>query len=85
MLWIVACQAPLSREYSRQQYWSGLPCPPPGDASDPGIQPTSLMSPALANEFFFFTNNVTWEASLINTPTSKQDTRAATSIIADCL
>ena len=40
--WTVASQAPLS------EYWSGLPCPPPGDHADPGIEPESLMSPALA-------------------------------------
>ena len=44
--WTVAHQAPLSMEFSRQEYWSGLPCPPPGDLSDPGIKPASLMSPA---------------------------------------
>ena len=38
-LWTVACQAPLSMEFSRQEYWSGLPCPPPGDLPDPGIEP----------------------------------------------
>ena len=42
--WIVACQAPLSMEFSRQEYWSGLPCPPPGDLPDPGIKPASLPS-----------------------------------------
>ena len=36
--WIVAHQAPLSIEFSRQEYWSGLPCPPPGDLPDPGIE-----------------------------------------------
>ena len=41
---IVACQAPLSVEFSRQEYWSGLPCPPPGDLPDPGIKPASLPS-----------------------------------------
>ena len=46
-LWTVACQAPLSMGFSRQEYWSGLPCPPPGDLSDSGIEPMSLMSPAL--------------------------------------
>ena len=39
-LWIVACQAPLSMGYSRQEYWNGLPCPPPGYLSNPGIFPT---------------------------------------------
>ena len=39
-----AHQAPLSMAFSRQEYWSGLPCPPPGDLSDPGIEPTSHVS-----------------------------------------
>ena len=38
-LWTVACQATLSMGFSREEYWSGLPCPPPGDLSDPGIKP----------------------------------------------
>ena len=46
-LWTVACQAPLSMGFSRQEYWSGLPCPPPGDLRDPGIKPMSPASPAL--------------------------------------
>ena len=45
MLWTVAPQAPLSMGFSRQEYWSELPCPPPGDLPDPGIKPTSLMAP----------------------------------------
>ena len=40
-LWTVACQATLSMGFSRQEYWSGLPCPPPGDLPDPGIEPGS--------------------------------------------
>ena len=47
--WTVACQAPLSMEFFRQEYWSGLPFPSPGDLPDPGIEP---MSPALAGGFF---------------------------------
>ena len=43
----VACQAPLSIGFSRQQYWSGLSCPPPGNLPDPGIELLSFMSPAL--------------------------------------
>ena len=43
--WTVACQAPLSVGFSRKEYWSGLPCPPPGDLPNPGIEPKS---PALA-------------------------------------
>ena len=48
----VAHQAPLSMEFSRQEYWSGLPFPSPGGLPDPGIEPTSLKSPALASGFF---------------------------------
>ena len=48
----VACQAPLSVGFSRQEYWSGLPCPPPGDLPDPGIKPTSPAFPALTSRFF---------------------------------
>ena len=51
-LWTVAHQAPLSMGVSRQGYWSGLPSPPPGDLPHPGIEPTSLMSSALAGGFF---------------------------------
>ena len=46
-LWTVACQAPLSMGFSRQEYWSGLPCPPPGDLPDPGIKAVSPVTPAL--------------------------------------
>ena len=46
--WTVACQSPLSMGFFRQEYWSGLPCPPAGDCPDPGMKPESLMSPALA-------------------------------------
>ena len=56
----VACQASLPMGFSRQEYWSELPCPPPGDLPDPGIEPTSLRSPALAGGFF--TTSTTWEA-----------------------
>ena len=41
-LWTVALQAPLSVGFSSQEYWSGLPCPPPGDLPNPGIKPSSL-------------------------------------------
>ena len=44
----VAYQAPLSMRFSRQEYWSGLPCPPPEDLPNPRTEPTSLVSPALA-------------------------------------
>ena len=51
-LWAVVGQAPLSMGFSRQEHWSGLPCPPPRDLPNPGIEPTSLMSPALEGGFF---------------------------------
>ena len=59
-LWTVDHQALLSMVFSRQEYWSGLPCPPPGDLLNPGIEPGSLKSPALAGRFF--TSKATWEA-----------------------
>ena len=59
ILWTVAHQAPLSLEFSRQEYWSRLPFPPPGDFPDPGIELQSLLSSALAGRFF--TTSATWE------------------------
>ena len=50
--WIVAHQAPLSMGFSKQEYWGGLPWPSSGNLPDPGIKPTSLMSPALVDGFF---------------------------------
>ena len=50
-LWTVACQAPLSIGFPRQQHWNGVPGPHPGGLHDPGIEPMSLMSHALAREF----------------------------------
>ena len=61
-LWTVACQSPLSVEFSRGEHCSGLPCPPPVDLPDPGIKPhffLSLMSPALPG--VFFTISATWK------------------------
>ena len=53
-------QAPLSMGFSKQEYWNGLPCPPAGDLPDPGIEPVSPASPALAGGSF--TTSATWEA-----------------------
>ena len=58
----MARQAPLSMGFSRQEYWSGFPYPPSEDLLDPGIKPTTLMSPALAGGFF--TTSATWEVLL---------------------
>ena len=57
--WTVALQAPLSTGLSRQENWSGLPCPPPGDLPNPGIEPGSLMSPASASRFL--TSSMTYQ------------------------
>ena len=51
-LWTVAHQASLSMVFSRQEYWGGLLHTPPGDLPGPGMEPVSLMSPALAGGFF---------------------------------
>ena len=60
--WTVAHQTPLSIGFPKQEYWSGLPCPPPGDLPDPEMEPESLISPALAGGFF--TTSATWEAQI---------------------
>ena len=80
-LWTIACQAPLSMGFSRQEYWSGLPCPPPGDLPNPGIEPASLTSPALAGGFF--TTDTTWEipkqchkVGQLLIPSTKEETKA---------
>ena len=49
--------------FSKQEYWRGLPCSLPGDLPDPGIEPTFLMSPALAGGFFI--THATWEAQIL--------------------
>ena len=51
-LWTIDCQVPLSMGFSRKEYWSGLPCPPPEDLPHPGIEPTSPAFPALVGGFF---------------------------------
>ena len=59
--WTAAHQAPLSIGFSRQEYWSGLPCPPPqGNIPDPETEAASLKSPVVAGRFF--TTSTTWEA-----------------------
>ena len=57
--WTVAHQSPLSMGFSRQEYWSRLPFPSPGDLLNPGIEPVSPISAALADRFF--TISATWE------------------------
>ena len=55
----VAHPAPLSIGFSRQEYWSGLPWPPPGDLQDPGVKPSSLTFPR--NVGRFFTTSIIWK------------------------
>ena len=74
ILWTIARQAPLSMGFSRQEYWTGLPCRPPGDLPDPGIKLISLRSPALSGGFF--TTSAIWEAHSI--PVSGNPMEAST-------
>ena len=62
--WALAHLAPLSMGFSRQDYWIGLPCPPPGDCHNPGIKPPSLKSPVLSG--YFFATSATCEGSILN-------------------
>ena len=57
--WTVTCQAPQSMGFSRQECWSGLPFPSPGDLPNPGTEPASLISPTVT--VWFFITSVTWE------------------------
>ena len=61
--WTVACQVPLAMELSRQEYWSGLPFPPPGDLLDPGIEPRSpaLQADSLLSEPPVKPPSMTWQ------------------------
>ena len=68
--WTVAHQVPLSVRFSRHEYWSGLPFPSPRDFPDPGIEPMSLESPALAGGFF--TTSATWEAQRVDSTEGKE-------------
>ena len=63
LLWTITCQAPLSMEFSRQEYCSGLPFTASGDCPDPGIKPASLVS--RIGWWIFFTTSATWK-SLLN-------------------
>ena len=62
-LWTVAHQAPLSKGFPRQEHWSGLPFPSPRNLPNPGIKPTSLKSPELADGFF--TTSATCEVQIL--------------------
>ena len=58
---VCSLSGPLSMKFSRQECWSGLPFATPGDLPDPGIEPVSLMPPALAGRFFI--TSATWNSS----------------------
>ena len=68
----LACQAPLSMGFSRQEHWSGLPCPPPGDLHNLGIKLISLMSAVSAGTFF--TTFANWQLWLICVVVRKKST-----------
>ena len=68
--WTVAHQAPPSLEFSRQEFWSRVLFPPPGDLLNPGIKPASLASPLLAVRFL--TTSTTWEAPFMSVATIKK-------------
>ena len=59
-LWTLVLQVPLSMGFSRQEYWNGFSCPPPGDLPNPEIKSESLMPPASSARYF--TTSATWEA-----------------------
>ena len=73
--WPVAHQAPLSMGFSKQEYWSGLPFPPPWDLPDPGIEPTSPVSPVLASGFF--TTEPSWALLLLKKKKKITNTKAS--------
>ena len=50
----IACQAPLSKAFSRQEYWIGWPCPPPGDLPDPGIKPIFLSVSCIVRQILYY-------------------------------
>ena len=60
--WTISCQAPLSMRFSRQEYWGGLSCLPPGDLSNPGIKLSSACVSCIAGGFF--THGATWEVPM---------------------
>ena len=77
----VAHQAPLSMEFSRQEYWSRLPFPTPGDLPDPGIKPLSPAFPALAGRFF--TTSATWEVPHSSLCFTRFSVQLSSSVVSD--
>ena len=79
---LVAHQVALSMEFSRQESWSGLPCPPPGDLPRPRIEPASLISPALAGRIF--PTSATVEARLPSHSKTNQFITSTTNLLFLC-
>ena len=73
-----SCQALLSMEFSRQEYWSGLPFSSPGDIPDPGIEPKSLESPFLVGGFF--TTSTTWEIQKCTTSPQRKTAESVVTV-----
>ena len=74
--WSVACQAPLSMAFSRQESWNGLSCPPPGDLLDPEIEPVSPASPVSQVDFLPLTHPINWGSPIDDTGFSKPENSA---------
>jgi len=79
---LVAHLFPLSMEFSRQESWSGLPCPPPGDFPRPGVEPASLISPGLAGRFF--PTSAAWEARPASHSETNQFITSTTNLLFLC-
>ena len=67
--------------FARQEYWSGLPCPPPVDLSDPGIKLTSLTCPSLVGGYF--STSTTWEAQVMDAILFKESVQFSHSVMSD--
>ena len=78
-LWTVALHVLLSLGFFRQEHWSGLPCPPPGDLPNPGIEPASHYVPCIAGGFF--TTSATWEAQSHRVPKLKKSAETRKGIL----
>ena len=79
--WAVAHQAPLSMEFSRQEHWSGLPCPPPGDLPNPGVKPKSPTLHSSLHFYNFYLSITNTELEDEKTKKKKKNTTVPLSII----
>ena len=83
ILWTVACQAPLSMGFSKQEYWSGLTSSPPGDLPDPGIKPTHISCISCIAGRFFTTESM--GKPIVNTDAFKRKMNKNSYLKEDCL